>query len=254
VGVEGQAWYRVAVSESGYEVESNGTREDFSRLFRLDWDGEAVEREILGRGPEMAPYLELHRGLRLMRPSSAVETLVSFLCASNNHLKRIGAMVGKLSELGPLFSGTDFRRFPSLSQVACVGEARLREWGFGYRAATICRAAAELEARGGEAYLEGLRRRAVPEVRAELVSLPGVGRKLADCILLFGLDRHEVIPVDTHIRTALTRLYFGGSISGGLTAARYQELATFFENRFGELSGWAQQALFFDRVLNWRQG
>jgi N-glycosylase/DNA lyase len=267
VGVEGHRWFVITLAQVGLksilEVETNGERSDFESLFRLDWDASAIEQELLTKGPELAPYLEALRGLRLMRPSSASETLVSFLCTPNNHIKRIGTMVGKLADYGepfeeqpsvsPEFEGEPLRRFPGLEVVASIPESRLRELGFGYRGATINRAAAELVQRGGEDYLLELRTRPLDEVRSELIALPGVGRKLADCIALFALDRVEVAPIDTHMWHALTRLYFPEYSNLTVSDRRYMEISDFFQKKFGSLAGWAQQALFFDRVLNWRK-
>jgi N-glycosylase/DNA lyase len=217
--------------------------------------GEA-HAELLKLGPELEPYIEALPGLRLTRPSDPVETLFSFLCSSNNHVPRIKAMVEQLASFGPVMTneaGRNLHRFPEIEAIAQVSESELRGRGFGYRAATIPVAARELAHRGGREYLEQLRLRPLADVRKELISLPGVGPKLADCIALFALDRTECVPIDTHIWQAASRLYFPDWQGTQLTAKKYDAVTAFIVNRFGRLAGWAQQYLFYENLLHWRE-
>ena len=238
--------------EVTHRVETNGTREAFERLFRLDWDMDLVRAEVLRRGPEVEPYLGSLEGLRLMRPSDPVETFFSFLCTPNNNLPRIVTMVDALSRYGPLLHGTDLRRFPEAEVVAAIPESELRERKFGYRAATIPRAAQELVRRGGRDYLEGLKTLPYEEAHAALVTFHGIGPKLADCIALFALHHTCAVPVDTHLWHAATRLYFPEWTDAAITDLKYKTVSAHVRARFGDLTGWAHQHLFFDSVLNWR--
>lgn len=241
--------------EITHHVETNGSREDFARLFRLDWNADAVRAEILRRGPEVEPYLGSLEGLRLMRPSDPVETFFSFLCTPNNNLPRIVTMVAALAGYGPVLDtvdGVELRRFPEVEAVAAIGEADLRARKFGYRAATIPNAARELVARGGRAYLEGLKTVPYEEAHAALVSFHGIGPKLADCIALFALHHTCAVPVDTHLWHAATRLYFPDWERAAITDLKYKTVSAHVRGRFGDLTGWAHQHLFFDSVLNWR--
>lgn len=255
VGVDGAYWYRVEVGEDKTQVESNGTEGDFAKLFRLDWEFAAIRAALVTRGPELTPLLESVRGLRLMRPSDPVETLFSFLCSPNNHLARIAGMIDRLADAGaPLasVSGRDLRRFPEIEVIATITEGELRDQGFGYRAANIPDVARELVKRGGRGYLRHLTEAGHKAARPELTSLKGVGPKLADCISLFALHHTEATPIDTHIWQAATRLYFPLWRESNLTDKKYLAVAEFLEGRFGELAGWAQQCLFYENLVNWR--
>ncbi len=243
---------RKVYDEVVYGVETNGTREDFVSLFRLDWDADLVRDEVLRRGPEIEPYLGTLEGLRLMRPSDPVETFFSFLCSPNNNLPRIVTMVGALARYGPLLPGTELHRFPDAEVVATIPEAELRERKFGYRAATIPRAAQELVRRGGRDYLEHLKSVPYEEAHAALVTFHGIGPKLADCIALFALHHTCAVPVDTHLWHAATRLYFPEWEQASITDLKYKAVSSHVRGRFGDLTGWAHQHLFFDSVLNWR--
>lgn len=238
--------------QTTYAVETNGTREDFENLFRLDWDAAIVRAEILRRGPEVEPYLGTLEGLRLMRPSDPVETFFSFLCTPNNNIPRIVTMVVALASYGPPIANTELRRFPEVERIAEIPEAELRERKFGYRAATIPRAAQELVRRGGRDYLEDLKTAPYEAAHAALLSFHGVGPKLADCIALFALHHTCAVPVDTHLWHAATRLYFPDWERASITALKYQAVNAHLRGRFGDLTGWAHQHLFFDSVLNWR--
>ena len=235
-----------------YAVETNGTEADFARLFRLEWEGGAVRDEILRRGPEIAPYLGALGGLRLMRPSDPVETFFSFLCTPNNNLPRIMTMVAALAAYGEPFSDGKATRFPEPATVAAIPEAALRERKFGYRAATIPHAAAELVRRGGRDYLESLKIASYEDAHADLVTFRGIGPKLADCIALFALHHTCAVPIDTHLWHAATRLYFPEWTDAAITDLKYKAVSRHVRERFGEYGGWAQQHLFFDSVLNWR--
>lgn len=241
--------------EDTFEIESNGTREDFEWLFRLDCDANEIERELLLRGPELAPYLGALRGLRLLRPKSASELLFTFLCTPNNNIPRIAKMVQHLATFGPVLDEVDGRavhRFPDVATVATIPPEELRARGFGYRANTIPTAARFILERGGEGYVNALRDVSYEEAHAALLAVPFIGRKLADCIALFGLHHTCAIPLDTHLWQVATRLYFPQWRETTFTDLKYRETSAFLRARFGEWGGWAQQYLFFDNVLNWR--
>jgi N-glycosylase/DNA lyase len=242
-------------AQETFVVESNGTQADFERLFRLDWDADEIEAEIARRAPEMEPYLGTLTGLRLLRPSSAVESFFCFLCTPNNNIARITQMVRKLATYGPVLDvldGRELHRFPTVERIAAIPEQELRAAAFGYRAATIPNIARQVLDRGGEPWIQTLKNVPFLEAHNELISLKGIGHKLADCIALFALHHTESAPVDTHLWQAVTRLYFPEWKDKAITDQRYQAVSTLMRSKFGELTGWAHQYLFYDNVLNWR--
>ncbi len=258
-GTDGAFVYRIAETLEGdlvrLEVETNGTQEDFERLFRLDVDGAALEEEILRVGPELAPAVAALQGLRVLRPSDSNEIFFSFLCTPNNHLPRILSMVRHLAEYGDLSGQEEFavRRFPSAERIAEIPEEALRGKGFGYRARTIPEIARQVLARG-EGWIESLKDRPYPEAHEALCEITGIGPKLADCIALFALDHLEAVPIDTHMWQAVKRFYFPDWEGASLTPARYKEASEFLRGRFGASVGWAQQFLFYENMLRKRPG
>ncbi|CAN5433884.1 DNA-3-methyladenine glycosylase [soil metagenome] len=244
-GYEGENLYRIEMTEYGLSVETNASQRDFENLFRLDWNAEKVEADIIERGPELALPAQELRGLRLLRPSSAEETFFTFLCTANNHLSRIGTMVRALAAYG------DEDRFPSVDRIAAIDPLELRAKKFGYRADSIVLSARQLQGRGPD-WLDTLRTVEYETAFNELLLLRGVGPKLADCICLFGLDHTEAVPVDTHIWQQIVRHYRPDWADKSLTLGRYRDAGAVVRDRFGEHAGWAQQILFYDNLLNWR--
>lgn len=180
------------------------------------------------------------RGLRLLR-QEPWECLASFLLSSTKQIPQIRHIVARLCERfgervetppgrGPLWS------FPTAPALARVDEAALRACGMGFRArylAAVSRAVAS-----GDADLEAIRTLSMAEARERLMALPGVGRKIADCVLLFAYGFPRAFPIDTWVLRALRELYFPGRVP------KAAELIEFSESHFGPRGGYAQQYLF----------
>lgn len=163
-------------------------------------------------------------------------------------------MVRKLSAYGePLGEWNErvFHRFPTVQRISEISEAELRSAGFGYRAATIPKVARQIFAKG-EGWLDSLASLPYDEARAELMSLPSIGPKLADCICLYAFQFMESAPMDTHLWQAVCRHYMPEWARKPLTDARYRTAADILRARFGEYTGYAHQYLYFENLLNWR--
>jgi len=193
------------------------------------------------------------QGVRLLR-QDPVECLISFLCSSNNNIKRISLMLTKLrmnygSLLGE-FDGMSYFSFPTLEQLSRAKEEDLRDLGFGYRAKFIVRTVEELSNKpgGGKEWLLSLRERPGDEIQSELIEFCGVGRKVADCVALFSLDALERVPVDVHVLKITMRDYGNEfkpqAVRKSLTKLLYNEVGDFWMSKFGDDAGWAHSVLF----------
>ncbi len=242
----GHVYHIRSLEKNRFEVESNQDESSFRRLLRLEKPHDKILDEIRSRGPEIEPFLIARQGLRILRPHSRAETLFSFLCSSCNHISRITGMVWHLANLG---EGC----FPTIETIANTSESTLRELGFGYRGATIPKVAGILASIGGENYLDDMANGSYQDVRNELIAMPGIGKKLADCICLFALDHGESVPIDTHIWQVLTRLYYPDWVGTSLTDRKYETAAAAFRDRFGEHAGAAHQFLFVDNMERYRE-
>ena len=214
--------------------------------------------------PHFTAAAALAVGARVL-DQDPLETLLAFICSSNNSIGRIQGMVAHLAAtygeaLAPVVGAEGkqgaattplptFHAFPTLAALAAaVTEADLRGAGFGYRARYISGTVAALAAKpgGGEAWLEGLRSPAVPapDAVAALATLPGVGPKVAACVALLALRKPGVVPVDTHVWALAQKHYTPGLKGKALSPAVMAGVEAAFVRRFGEAAGWAQTVLF----------
>jgi N-glycosylase/DNA lyase len=208
-------------------------------------------------------------GIRILK-QDAWEALVGFICSSNNNISRISQMVHKLCvNYGPLlghFEGEPYHDFPDAHALAGEDvESRLRALGFGYRAKYISQTA-RMVAEKPSGWLDSLRNPESPVLgtkaspggawspsgregyrtaHAELLTLQGVGPKVADCVCLMGLGWGEAVPVDTHVWQIAQRDYkFGKGKHSSLTKDTYDAIGEKFRSLWGKEAGWAQSVLF----------
>jgi N-glycosylase/DNA lyase len=185
----------------------------------------------------LAQCVSVFRGLRLLRQPFG-ETLLGFLCSATKQIVQIKQMVALLAARhgAPLLAARpEFHRLPTWPELAAVPERELRACLLGFRARYISETAQFLAARPG--WLEATEAAPYPAAKARLMELPGVGEKVADCVLLFGAGQLEAFPVDTWILKSLARRY-------GLEGWKPAQVAHFGRTHFGPLAGLAQQYLF----------
>lgn len=185
--------------------------------------------------PHLARCLAAFPGLRLLRQPFG-ETLLCFLCSATKQIPQIRRMVALLAaHHGAPLPGAGERRLPTWAELATVPEATLRACQLGFRARFVAGTARHLAARPG--WLEETAALPYAAAKARLLELPGVGEKIADCVLLFGAGKLEAFPVDTWILQALARHY-------GLAGWAPAQVAQFGRAHFGAAAGYAQQVLF----------
>ena len=126
--------------------------------------------------------------------------------------------------------------FPSATRLASASEAELRNCKMGFRAPYVLGAARKVA--GGDVDLQRLAGLSVDHAREALLTLPGVGPKIADCVLLFAYGFQEAFPVDVWIMKALHQLYFPNR------RPKLPRLRHFSRTYFAPYSGYAQQYLF----------
>jgi len=180
------------------------------------------------------------RGLRLLR-QDPWECLASFILSSTKQIVQIRQIIGTLCErfgepLHALQPSRMLYSFPSPARLAQATEAELRACKMGFRAPYLLAAAKAIDA--GALELGGLHSLPVDSARIELMRLSGVGRKIADCVLLFGYGAQTAFPIDVWIAKALRQLYFPRR------KPNFQRLQHFAATHFGPYSGYAQQYLF----------
>ncbi len=247
IGIAGNHLLRVVPHGNRWQVASPTLENPlplFLHLFRLEVDLKRVQCD-----PRWEHWVRALPGLRLMRWNNPEECLFSFVCTPANNIPRITGMIERLCEHygEPIaeWSGKLWHAFPDSYTIARLREAELRALGFGYRARTLIQVAQALRERG-EGWLASLAQLPYWEAKEELMHLPGVGAKIADCVLLFGLDNPYAVPVDTHMWQAVQEWLPNEVVPQGksLTERAYRAVVEWFHERFGEWTGWAHQYLF----------
>jgi len=205
----------------------------FYDYFDLDRDYEKITQKV-AVNDIMNRAAEYGKGIRLLN-QDLTETIFSFILSSNNNIKRIQKIIERLCE--EVGKKTKYGyAFPSVEALAGKDKIFYCEKGCGYRADYIHKTANML-LEGFD--LNALKNMPTVEARKSLMNLSGVGGKVADCILLFGLKRADVFPVDTWIEKV-----YENHFSDGIRLSP-QKISEFFVEKFGEYSGYAQQYLFY---------
>ena len=195
--------------------------------FDLDRDLSPVY-EFLAEDERLVPALRRFRGLRLIRQDSW-EALACFILSSNNNIKRIQGIWKNLSAYFDC-------AFPTARQIARTHERILRQIGLGYRAPYLLNTASFLAT--NPFTLDRIRKAPYAEARELVIAFPGIGPKVADCVLLYGFQKYESFPVDVWILRALRKLYFKNR------ALTEKKARAFGQKRWENLAGYVQQYLF----------
>jgi len=195
--------------------------------------------EAFPKDPIMNAARDFCRGLRIIRQPKW-ECLATFICSSMKqvaHIRQISlALRNRFGDQRKIGSRA-VHTFPSPQRIARASETQLRECKLGYRAKNL-RATAQLVS-SAECDLESWSTLPDSGLRKNLCQLPGVGVKIANCVMLFAYERLRAFPIDVWIERVLRQHYFPRRKK--MTA---QQLREFSETYFGEHGGYAQQYLF----------
>jgi N-glycosylase/DNA lyase len=222
-----------------------GHEEQVRRYFALDHPlGEIYE--TFPEDPAMAEALSYCRGLRIIR-QPVWECLATFITSSMKQVAHIAQIsqtlrsrFGKRVEL----AGRSLFAYPEPETLARLDEADLRACSLGYRAKTLLGSARMIAS--GEVDLRGIEKLSDSDALEELCRLPGVGEKVANCVLLFAFGRLRAFPIDVWIERVLRQLYFARKRK--VTPRRLRE---FSHSYFGPYGGYAQQYLFHHARKTW---
>lgn len=203
--------------------------------FRTDMDYAVMQAQLIRCAPELERCIRYGSGIRILH-QDLWETTVSFILSANNNIPRIRRIIETLcSRFGKAFSalGTTWYSFPDPELLAGCRAEDLGPLRAGYRTPYVLDAARRFA--GGDFESETFRGMDTQEAGRRLMEIKGVGSKVADCILLFALNRFDVFPKDVWIKRTMAGLY-------GVSAA---EADAFAAERYGAWGGLAQQYLFY---------
>lgn len=212
----------------------NATTEDFENIwkdyFDLSLDYGKIREQISSIHPVLEQAARYAPGIRILRQQS-FEALCTFIISQNNNIKRIKGIVQRLCEcFGEEIEENTFA-FPTAQRLSQLSADDLAPLRAGFRNRYIIDASQKVAS--GEVDLEKCRSCDYEEARKELMKITGVGVKVADCTLLFGMHRIEAFPVDVWMKRALEKLF------PDMTA-----------DDFGEYAGIAQQYIFHYSRMN----
>jgi len=237
----------IEIRQSGREIGYSGCDEDYLvNLFHLDFDLAGAIESFCTDG-HIRRAVERNRGLRIMR-QEPWECLLSYLCAQNTGIPNIRRMLDNMSAIhGERISSGDTKgyAFPSAGVLSRCCDSDLRNCSTGYRSKYICTTSG-IAAENPD-WAENIRSLDYPDARRAIMQFPGVGRKVADCVLLFGFQFYEAFPVDVWIRRIMNDLYGVGRPDGPLSERDYNSIADFGREHFGRYAGYAQEYLFAGR-------
>lgn len=213
--------------------------------FDLSRDYSKIKMQLSEIDSYMKTSVEYGKGIRILN-QDLWETIISFIISANNNIPRIKGIIERLSakygkEID--WNGKKYYTFPTPEELKDVSVEKYRELGLGFRDIRLYETThAVLD---GKVDLEKMNQnKNTQEVREELLSLSGVGPKVADCVLLFStLKRFEAFPIDVWVNRVMNELY----IHGDENKINKKQIEKVANEKFGDLAGLAQQYLFYWR-------
>lgn len=214
------------------------TIEDFENIwfdyFDLHRDYSKIKEDI-SNDDIMKKAVEYAQGIRILN-QDPYECLLSFIISQNNNIPRIKGIIQRMSEkYGNECNGKYL--FPTLEELSVADTDALFELRMGFRAKYIYDALQKLNSK--EVDLSVINSLSTDELLNMLLKIKGVGQKVADCTMLFSMNRREVFPTDVWVKRVMEQLYFNGEETDIKT------IHAFAKNKWGNLSGYAQQYLFY---------
>lgn len=222
-------------------------------VFRLDDDINYIS-SCLTNDNMISQLFKKYSGLWLMR-QDPFQCMISFACSSNTNIPMIRRMLKNLCRKFGIKREIDekkFFTFPTTKSLAKASINELCSCGIGYRAKTIKSLTEKIII--GTLNIEELSRCKYDEAKEKLLGIYGIGNKLADCILLFSLEKTEAFPIDVWIARSIHSYYrallnqesFNLDLkSTKLSPNKYNLLSKIMRQHFGKYAGYAQQYLYY---------
>jgi len=248
-GVNGSEILRV--QQDPFDVTSS--QKKTSDFFRQDDNIKKILNEI-SKDSVVRSAVKHFPGLRLLR-QEPFQCYISFICSSNSSIQNIKQMLKRLCQkfgTKTNFYGHEFFTFPEIEKIAKANMKDLLSCGLGFRAKYVKKAA--MAVNSGVIDFNFLKKADYNSAKQELKEIYGIGNKVADCILLFSLEKLEAFPIDRWIQLILQKYYskkFSGLVEKSLTEKNYEYIHEKITEYFGPYAGYSQQFLFkMERDLN----
>lgn len=233
--------------EVKFYANENITQKDMlefcSKYFDLERDYKKIKQELSVIDENMKKSIDYGDGIRILN-QDLWETVISYIISANNNIPRIKGIIENLSKnFGNKIEveGKEYYTFPTPYQLSKATVSDLRQLGLGFRDIRVYETTQIFL--NNKIEIENLGMKTTKKLKEILILLPGVGPKVADCILLFSyLKRTEVFPVDVWIRRVINDLYLKCEDENKINNKDIEKLAN---EKFGDLAGIAQQYLYY---------
>jgi len=195
-------------------------------------------KENLSKDPILKEAIKYGQGIRVLRQDTW-ETLISFIVSQNNRIPQIKKVIENLSKSFGIpieYKGKIYYTFPKAEEFIIFDIDTIAKSKCGFRAKYIIDAASKVFT--GEVNLLKLMEYSTNDIRDVLMSINGVGPKVADCVILYSMGKYDTFPTDVWIKRIVEYLYLKRE-------GKPLEIQLFAIDKFGELSGFAQQYLFY---------
>lgn len=195
-------------------------------------------KDILAKEPVLDTAIKYGRGIRILG-QEPWEMLISYIVSANNSIPMISRSIGLLSEAYGKklqYRGKTYYAFPTPEELAAAAVEEISVCRAGFRCKYIHQAVSMVNS--GVIKLLEVARMDISSARKELMRIPGVGPKVADCIMLFSMQKHEAYPVDVWVKRVTEYFFLGKDV-------KMKEIQQFAEEKFGDLAGFAQEYLFY---------
>ncbi|MCR1850627.1 8-oxoguanine DNA glycosylase [Paeniclostridium sordellii] len=234
----------INVSREGDTIYLKNTNlEDFNNIwkdyFDLDTDYSKIKNELRNMDEYLEKATEFGWGIRLLR-QDPWEMIISFIISSNNRIPMIQKAIKNLSrEYGTYigsYEGEDYYDFPTPQQLSKASIEEIRACSTGFRDKYIKSTTEEVIKNNDDVY--SYRNLSTEDCTKELLKFNGIGPKVGDCIALFGMQKYDTFPVDVWVKRVMQEFYVEDDMS-------LPKIRKYAIDKFGDLSGFAQQYLFY---------
>ena len=249
IGIIEDTVLRVAIKNKKLAVEGITKKEDIKEFlieyFDLNNDYSAIKSRLSNVDQNLKTSIEYGYGIRILK-QNLFECIISYIISANNNIPRIKKIINNISkqfgeEVG--FEENKYYLFPSIEQLSKGNLEDFKAAGAGFRDIRIYNTTQAIYS--GSFSLDNLYEiEAIDELEKELLKLDGVGPKVANCIMLFALKRFDVFPIDVWVRRVMNDLYIHAKDENKINNKEILKIA---RDKFGDLSGLAQQYLFYWR-------
>ena len=237
IGVVKDGVISIQKKKKNFYIESNIHEKKIREYLDLDTDYSKIKKMLCQEDNYLKIASEYGFGIRILN-QDPWEILISVIISAANNIPRISKTIENIAKKYGKemhFKQNTYHLFPTPEELSKASVQDLRNLNLGFRDKYVYTATQMVLK--GELKLDRIKYLPYQEAKKELMKVPGVGEKVADCILLFSMQKKEAFPVDTWIKKVMSELY--------VDSVNTKKIVTYAERKFGKYAGIAQQYLFY---------